>query len=282
MKSHTTKVDGIKMRWEEQGDGPAIIFVHGIPTSPALWRDVIPQVSGARCIAWEMVGYGESIPEGPGRDLSVKRQAQYLRRFMEALGIERAILVGHDLGGGVVQIAAVRDPSICLGLVLVDAVGYDSWPIPSVKLMRAAPQVMARLPKPVLKRALRLLIRRGHDDRGIAKVSLNKHFAPYAAHDGAKALVRQMQALHTSDTQDVANHIGRLRDRPARVVWGAADPFQKLRYGRRFARDLDCELVTISGGKHFVPEDHPDVVARAVQDVLRDCIFQAVTVPIRH
>lgn len=44
---------------------------------------------------------------------------------------------------------------------------------------------------------------------------------------------------------------------PARVVWGAADQFQKLHYGERLARDLDAPLRRIDGGKHFTPEDHP-------------------------
>jgi pimeloyl-ACP methyl ester carboxylesterase len=45
----------------------------------------------------------------------------------------RAVLVGHDLGGGVAQIAAVRAPGRCAGLVLANSIGYDSWPIPSVR-----------------------------------------------------------------------------------------------------------------------------------------------------
>jgi hypothetical protein len=62
--------------------------------------------------------------------------------------------------------------------------------------------------------------------------------------------------LHTADTLQVAD---RLRDLqvPARVVWGAADPFQRLPYGQRLAWDLRTELWQIEGGRHFTPEDHP-------------------------
>jgi pimeloyl-ACP methyl ester carboxylesterase len=41
-------------------------------------------------------------------------------------------------------------------------------------------------------------------------------------------------------------------------------------YGERFARDLGARLERIEGGKHFTPEDHPDVIARAVNDLLRE------------
>ena len=98
-----------------------------------------------RNLAWEMVGYGESIPEGRERDISVARQADYLLAWLMTLGIDRAVLAGHDLGGGVVQIAAVRQPAVCAGLFLTNAIGYDSWPIPSVKALRAMGALVERL-----------------------------------------------------------------------------------------------------------------------------------------
>ncbi|MDQ3913294.1 MAG: hypothetical protein M3305_16295 [Actinomycetota bacterium] len=60
MESKFVVAGGVRMRWEESGEGPPVVFVHGIPTSPQLWRYVIPRVEG-RALAWEMVGYG-SLP----------------------------------------------------------------------------------------------------------------------------------------------------------------------------------------------------------------------------
>jgi pimeloyl-ACP methyl ester carboxylesterase len=51
---------------------------------------------------------------------------------------------------------------------------------------------------------------------------------------------------------------------PARVVWGVADQFQKVGYGERFARDLGTTVRRIEGGKHFTPEDHPDLIAEEI------------------
>ena len=137
-------------------------------------------------------------------------------------------------------------------------------------MMRAAGGLVKHLPLPLLKANLSLLFARGHDDRGMAKESLDVHIEPYARHGGARALVRQMKALHTEDTTIVADELPRLADRPARVVWGAADPFQKVHYGRRLAADLDAEITEIEGGRHFVPEDHPDEIAAPVEAVLRE------------
>jgi pimeloyl-ACP methyl ester carboxylesterase len=57
---------------------------------------------------------------------------------------------------------------------------------------------------------------------------------------------------------------------PARVVWGEADRFQKVEYGRRLAADLGTTLQPIPGGSHFTPEDHPEVVAAAINELLED------------
>ena len=52
------------------------------------------------------------------------------------------------------------------------------------------------------------------------------------------------------------------------MVWGAADQFQKIHYGERLAWDLDAELHRIEAGKHWVPEDRPQAVATAVNDLV--------------
>jgi pimeloyl-ACP methyl ester carboxylesterase len=46
-------VGGVPMRWLESGTGHPVVLVHGIPTSPELWRHVLPRVEGARLLAWE-------------------------------------------------------------------------------------------------------------------------------------------------------------------------------------------------------------------------------------
>ena len=137
------------MRWSEEGGGFPFVLLHGIPTSPALWRHVLPQVRGGRLLAFELVGYGESIPAGRDRDISVARQADSLLAWLDHLAIEQAVLVGHDLGGGVAQIAAVHQPRRCAGLVLANAVCYDSWPILSVRALRAAGPLVGRMPPPL-------------------------------------------------------------------------------------------------------------------------------------
>jgi pimeloyl-ACP methyl ester carboxylesterase len=263
MQMNIRTVDGIPMRWHEQGEGIPLILIHGIPTGPELWRHVLPRIKGARCLVWEMPGYGGSIRAGQDRDISVAKQADYLIAWMTALKIERAVFGGHDLGGGVAQIAAVRHPYRCGGLFLTNAIAYDSWPIPSVKALRATRGAVRHLPNAALKMIMATLFRRGHDDAEQAREALEMHFPYYRDNGGGAALARQVAALDVRDTTAVAPELSGLNI-PARIAWGTADQFQKMRFGERLAHDLSAPLRRIEGGKHFTPEDHPDVIAEEI------------------
>jgi pimeloyl-ACP methyl ester carboxylesterase len=82
-------------------------------------------------------------------------------------------------------------------------------------------------------------------------------------------MARQVAALDVADTLAVQDGLLRLQ-LPSRVVWGVNDPFQKIEYGERFARDLGTTVQRIEGGKHFTPEDAPDVIAADIYDLAAD------------
>lgn len=261
-------VAGTPMRWLEghSETGPTVVFVHGIPTSPLLWRHVIGLLPNHRTLAWEMVGYGGSWAAGEGRDISLSAQADYLIAWIELLDVGSVLVVGHDLGGGVAQIAAVRRPDLFNGMVLTNAVCYDSWPIPSVKMMRRISGVVERTPPKLFRGIFDSFLRRGHDDQRIATESIQAHWPFYGHERGPTAFVKQVQSLDPRDTLAISSRLTEL-GLPTAVVWGAADGFQKLHFGERLSRDLDARLDILEQAKHFVPEDHPDRVAQAVRFV---------------
>ena len=269
MHRREVSTDGLSLHWLEQGDGPAVVFLHGIPTGPRLWLHVVPELDGVRALCWEMVGYAHSIDEGAGRDLSVRQQAEYLNAWMQAVGLEEALLVGHDLGGGVAQIMAVHHPERVRGLVLINAISYDSWPVAPIKAVRATGGLVEQTPVELFRWAFKGLLRAGHQRHVQATEAFEEHWPPYeeAQMRAAKAFVRQTRALDVNDTLAIADRLPEV-DCPVRLVWGAADSFQDIGYGYRLAHDLEAPLDRIEGGKHFVPEDHPERVVQAVRDLL--------------
>lgn len=266
MKRRHRDVNGLWMNWRESGEGLPVVLVHGFATSPLLWREVTPRVTHARCLAWELVGYGNSIIQGTRRNISVARQAVYLREWLRALRIRRAIFVGHGLGGGVLQVAIKQQPKLCAGLILVNSIGYDAWPMSAVTIARRFPMLVERLPRALFKLAFWRLMRVSHINRRLADEAFALYW-PYYAENGPRAFVRQARDLHLRDTRDVITALQRI-DAPKCVVWGAKDRILPVRYGFRFARDLDATLQYIFKGRHFSPEDHPGVVADAINDIV--------------
>jgi pimeloyl-ACP methyl ester carboxylesterase len=268
---HSSMVGNILMRWEEHGgsDGLPVVLVHGIPTHPRLWRHVIPRVAGpyVRCLAWEMVGYGWSMAEGLERDISVGRQAAYLRAWLQHLGIERAIFVGHDIGGGVIQRLLVAHPALASGLVLADCVAYDNWPVATVRAAQRISGLIALLPPALIEPFfLGALANLGHDDRARGAESAAIHWQPYARAVGPRAFAHQLRSLDAQDTMAISHALFRL-DVPTRIVWGQRDPLG-MSAAEQLAADLGAPLRRIPGARHFTPEDHPEALAAAIREVI--------------
>lgn len=272
MNEKSIKVNGVNMRWLEKGTGPTVVFIHGIPTTPDLWRHVIPEITNKRRIAWEMVGYGASVEEGRNRNISVGNQAAWLASWLEALKLDKVTLVGHDLGGGVAQIIAALMPEKVQGLVLVNSISYDSWPIPRVKAVRALGTVAERLPNTAIRIIMQAFMQEGHVNKQNAEESLEKYWKHYEHLNAAEAFMRQMRFLDVKDTLAISGKLPDIKI-PTRIVWGAADNFQPVKYGNRLAHDLRAPIDRIEGGKHFVPVDFPKHVARAVEEVLKEQVF---------
>ncbi|WP_017730972.1 alpha/beta fold hydrolase [Nafulsella turpanensis] len=273
--SKTAMVNGIQMRWEEHGDtsenSVPVIMVHGLPTNPRVWRYIIPKVAGkgVRCLAWEQVGFGESMLEGLGMDISLIQQAEYLYNWLQELGISKAIFVAHDFGGGVVQQLLVNHPELAAGLVLSDAVAYDNWPVTAVRAARSMSGAIEHLPTSMIKPFLYAGVSNlGHENKAIKEESFQLYWEPYNNSFGPKAFAHQLRHFHSEDSEHASHRFEQKEwNIPARVVWGKKDPLG-VASGERLAKALNTSLITIPGGRHFTIEDHPEVIATAVKEVL--------------
>ena len=130
VKEHHTYIDGHKIAFREQGKGSPVILIHGIPTNSLMWRAIIPLLAKThRVIAPDLLNYGQST-KPKSADVSINAQSRMIVKLMDALGVRRADIVAHDIGGGIAQLIAVNYPEKVRKLVLMDSVCFDSWPIP--------------------------------------------------------------------------------------------------------------------------------------------------------
>jgi pimeloyl-ACP methyl ester carboxylesterase len=118
--------DGLELNVVEVGEGSPIVLVHGLPSCASDWATLPQKLAalGHRVIAYDRIGFGYSSrpPATPDR-YTYASNARDLGKLLDALGIERAILVGWSYGGAVVQTFAEDAAQRVEGLVLVAAVG---------------------------------------------------------------------------------------------------------------------------------------------------------------
>lgn len=243
--------------WDE-GQGPLVLLLHGIPTRNLLWKNVIPLLveGGYRVVAPDLAGFGRSqAPEGV--DIHVGNQAAWMISLLDALRIEQAVIVGHDIGSGVAQIMAVRAPERVLGLVLMDGVYADSWPVEAmIKIARWDPSVAAKLFELLVQRIAATGL-----TTDVSEQTLRELLAPYRGQEGGVRLIRMAQSLDSRHTVAVLESLRRLRP-PSVLLWGDQDQFQPVdTVARPLAALLGAELKLLPGG-HFLPLDRPCEVAR--------------------
>lgn len=88
----------------EQGEGEPVVLLHGCPFSSFVWRNVIPVLAtDQRCLAPDLLGLGDTDTP-PDADWSISAQARMVVGLLDALGLERVHLVGHDQGGAIAQV----------------------------------------------------------------------------------------------------------------------------------------------------------------------------------
>src|SRR5213593_4709850 len=102
--NRTVSTNGIRMAIRDEGTGPAVVLCHGFPELAYSWRHQVPALAGAgyRAIAPDQRGYGGTDQPAGVTDYDIHHLTADLVGLLDALGIERAVFVGHDWGGIVV------------------------------------------------------------------------------------------------------------------------------------------------------------------------------------
>jgi pimeloyl-ACP methyl ester carboxylesterase len=145
---HRIEIDGHEANYVELGEGPPLVFVHGLGASWQSWLENIPAFArDHRVVAMDLPGFGYS--EMPGAAISIEYYASWTFRLLDALGIDSAAVVGNSMGGFSAAEMAIRSPERVQRLAVVSAaVFWQSY-------RRAQPLVgLARLSDAYVARAL--------------------------------------------------------------------------------------------------------------------------------
>ena len=262
---------------------PAVLLIHGIPTSGYLWRHVMAVLGDRyRCLAPDLMGLGDTIVDIEGTDFSMPSQAEMLEEFLDALAIPRAHVVAHDQGGAAAQILAATRPQRIDRLVLTDCVCYDNWPVAIIRRL----QRVSRLPM-----VSEVLARTGAgewlethtrfsgfrhgvvDPESITPDTISEYLRPLHTPEGRARFRGFLQAGSARYTLNVLPLLREYRA-PTLILWAAEDAYLPPSWGQNLYYDIPgaVRFEVIPGAGHFWPEEKPGPFAAHIAAFLAEPI----------
>lgn len=282
---------GISLNVAQGGSGQPIVFLHGFPESYRTWRHQLPDLArDHRVVAPDQRGFAASDKPGAVEQYEADKPVADLIALADALGIDRFTLVGHDWGGAVAWLAALRHGDRVARLAIVNA------PHPLIfqksliedREQRAASQYMRAFRDPMIEARIAAMGTEqffeksfsGHVD--LEKISDAERAACIADWSQPGALTAMLNWYRASRIEVPA--MGEDATLPAwtqvpfpklampvLVVWGIKDK-ALLPIQLSGLNDMvnDLRLVTVADAGHFLPWEAPAAVTSAIRDFLAD------------
>jgi pimeloyl-ACP methyl ester carboxylesterase len=258
------------IRYREFGEGPPVVFVHGLLVDGRLW-DGVAQSLRARAIVPDLPLGAHQVAMDSKADMSPRGVAKLVADFMAALRLENVTLVGNDTGGAIAQLVAAYHAERVARLVLTNCDAFEAFP----PKMFAYLGFVARVPLGLtvlaqsmrMPLALRMPFAFGMlTKRPIDKALLADWVRPLRVDRGVRRDTRKfLRAVTPDDTLAAAERLTRFR-RPALIAWGADDRFFRFSYAERLATVLpNARLERIEDARTFVPLDQPARLASLLQ-----------------
>ncbi len=267
-----------EMAYREAGsrDAPVALFLHGNPTSSYIWRNIIPLVAPvAHCIAPDFIGFGQSGK--PDIAYRFEDHVRYLDAFIAASQISSAYLVVQDWGSGLGLHLAARRPEFVRGLAFMEFIR----PIPTwEEFLRGskAREIFRKFRTPgegetlILENNAFVELMQGAIRRKLTDEEMAVYRAPFPTPQSRRPTWRFPNELPIAgEPADVYATMSQAHEALAASTYPkllfAAEPGALVppALAEELAGRLkDCRFVKLGDGIHFLQEDHPETIGRAV------------------
>jgi pimeloyl-ACP methyl ester carboxylesterase len=263
--SKFAEINGVKLHYQEKGEGTPLVLIHGYTSLHYTWNDVFEPLSKKfRVIAVDLKGFGFS--DKPDGDYTRREQAKLVRGLLDHLKIEKTWLAGSSMGGEVSLNVALQSPERVAGLILIDSAGVkfesrsrsssEAFKIPFLGRAFAA---LALLSEDTIRDGLR----RSYFDRSkITDKTVRMYHLPLTGNNGQRAAALASQQW---DFYSIEGGLGKINV-PALIIWGAEDEVIPLGTGRKMNSLIkNSELKVYENTGHLPQEEVPQ---RVVEDIL--------------
>jgi len=217
----------------DQNDDFPIIFLHGIPSSAELWREVIVQISKDHfgVYAPDLAGYGQTRLPKNG-DYSLAGSANLLAGWIKKKFNKPVWIVGHDIGGAVAQILSVNYPEIIKRLTLCNSPIAKSWPVLPVRMFKVIAQLglfpfiakTGLVPNPYTKSKMKAGF---FNSDLLSKEKIKRIFWTGKLYDeeGRQQFARHLKALTNQQTKEIVYKFEDF-NLPVQLIWARNDYYQ--------------------------------------------------------
>lgn len=265
---------GVRLHYVEAGEGPLVVLLHGFPDFWWSWRHQIPVLveAGFRVVAPDMRGYGQSDAPPSWRDYRMETLAADVAGLIEALGEERAFVVGHDWGAAVAWMVATLHPERVERLAILNVPHPDTM----LQTLRTSPRqllhswymfffqipwVPERLAGRLRRRFLETAYRDARPGAFTAEDVARAEEALLDSPGGLKGPIDYYRAALRQSPRK-AQSLYRPIPAPVLVIWGVEDRFLTERMAEPDPRWVpDVRVVKLPGASHWVQHDEPERVS---------------------
>jgi pimeloyl-ACP methyl ester carboxylesterase len=261
------------------GDGPVIVFVHGLMMDGSLWRNVVAELrSDYRCVLPTLPLGGHRHPMRADADLSMSGVAGLLGEFIERLDLDEITLAMSDWGGPQLLVGGAQEERIAR-LLLCSCEAFDN--VPPKGAARLLPYI-ARVPGGIFMavmpfrfdRLRRLPMTYGHlSKRPVPREVMDRWFGPVTSQREIRRDLRKYVRSAPQGRRELLAAAETLRsfERPALVVWAGEDRLMPIEHGRRLVELLpQGHLVEIADSYTLISEDQPAKLTAHLREFLTE------------
>jgi pimeloyl-ACP methyl ester carboxylesterase len=266
---------GHRVIYRIAGSGPPVVLIHGMVNSSKHWEAVALRLADAyTVVAPDLIGHGDSAT--PRGDYSLGAHAASIRDLLTAIGIERATIVGHSLGGGVAMQFFYQFPQRTERLVLVSSggLGHDVSALLRSAALPGASALLSVASHPrmvsALLRAADRLQQRGVR-KGIYLRAIARALQPLGRPGARKAFLHTLRSVIDTRGQRVSarDRLYLLNSMPTMIVWGERDNTIPLSHGRDAHEAVPgSRFETLPRAAHFPNLEDPEGLAAVLRDFL--------------
>jgi pimeloyl-ACP methyl ester carboxylesterase len=269
------ELHGRRVVYRVAGEGPPVVLIHGMLNSSSHWQDVAAGLAADHLvIAPDLIGHGDSA--APRGDYSLGAHAASIRDLLAAIGVDRATIVGHSLGGGVAMQFFYQFPQRVQRLVLISSGGLGREVSPLLRTA-ALPGVQALMSLVIGPRAVAALweggarMRRRGWGAGVYFQAAARAMRPLQSADARSAFLHTLRSVIDVHGQRVSatDRLYLLESMPTLIVWGERDHTIPLAHGLAAHRAIPgSSFRTIPGVAHFPHLEDAASLARLLREFI--------------